>query len=183
MRAIAVSAVVLWIPTIQTDEAVVGAMDLDDDVLAPYQVVYVFDPAIDDHRERLQQIQLALDPFEGEVDVVGVYLSSDVPDVFSDLSRRLRTLSMVSASTVREREEAGALRPSPALERVATWLENPHPEAEDFLLLASRGREPVVEGTGAVLPAVTSALAASNPGLVMTEVDFTTWGKVKEVFK
>ena len=191
MRVIAVTAAaVLWIPTIQTDGDVARARDLDVDLLAPYQVVYVFDPDIDDHLVRLQHIQLAMDPFDATVDVVGVYLPSEVPDVFSDMGRRFGpTFFMVPASAVREREPADAwesspLSPlSPMSGRVVTWLEKPHPEAEDFLLLESRAGALVVEGTGEVLPEVTSALAASHPGPVMTEVDFNTWGKVKELFK
>lgn len=132
------------------------------------RLVYVFNPAIDEHFERALQLQSVARLKPSLISVLGVVRDSD--------NTSLGRSRDVEFDTVPERvaraENIGG-------KQVSSWLASaPCPHEDYFVLEDEAGVR--LQGTGSDLGQV-AAVVPVTP--VMTKVEFNTWGKVKELFQ
>ena len=136
-----------------------------------HRLSYVFDSAIGQHAARLRQVEVLSRPFQDDLEVVAI-------------SRDLSPARLVSASHVILLASYEVLDTS-RFARVLAWFDQTPGPSEDFLLLEDENGHLVTASSGdmAGLMTLSRTLATTFYKQVATEVDFNTWGKVKELFR
>ena len=128
-----------------------------------YRIIYFFDPTLEEHIVRAQTVsELAQN--------TGIKLVGVVEDVDGVLLHKL-TVPILTRQNVREKEEAMVMLAD-------HWLQS---ESDVMLVQDYRFGNTIRVPTNDV-EFVTSRLMATGFGAVITEVDITTWGKVKDLF-
>ena len=128
-----------------------------------YRIFYFFDPALEEHIVRAQTVsELAQN--------TGIKLVGVVEDVDGVLLHKL-TVPILTRQNVREKEEAMVMLAD-------HWLKS----ESDVLLVQDYRFGITIRVPTNDVEFVTSRLMATGFGAVITEVDITTWGKVKDLF-
>ena len=138
----------------------------------PAQLFYVFSAEDDAQRLGARQLQAWKDGHEGWLQVMGLVRHQ------GDLAvmEQLRVQEGISFQLVC----ASAAQHSPGLPaELASHLDS----AEGFVLLVDGSGRAKASGAAAELDLVLNRAALLVGGLAATEVDESTWGKVKEIFK
>jgi hypothetical protein len=136
-----------------------------------HRLSYVFDSTIGEHAARLRQVEVLSRPFQDDLKVVAI-------------SRDLSPTRVVSVSHVILLASHEVLDTS-RFARVLSWFDQTPGHSEDFLLLEDEKGHLVTASSGDMAGMMTlrRTLAATFRKQVATEVDFSTWGKVKELFR
>lgn len=128
-----------------------------------YRIFYFFDPALQEHIVRAQTVsELAKN--------TGVKLVGVVEDVDGVLLHKL-TVPILTRQNVREKEEAMMMLAD-------HWLQS----ESDVLLMQDYRFGNTIRVPTNDFEFVTNRLMTTGSGAVITEVDITTWGKVKDLF-
>lgn len=136
-----------------------------------HRLSYIFDSNIGEHAARLRQVEVLSRPFRDDLEVVAI-------------SRDQSPANLVSAFHVILL--AGyEVRDTSRFARVLAWFDQTPGHSEDFLLLEDEKGHLVTASSGdmAGMMTLSRTLAATFRKQVATEVDFSTWGKVKELFR
>ena len=136
-----------------------------------YRVFYVFSPQDPEHLLHAHELQDLARPYGRLLQVVGVVRLAEEADagVLEDCRRRCELrYPLLDASQVAEDAEL----PSALKARVG--------QGGDYLLLVDAAGRPAGEGTGKAVAQLFSLLPRES---IPTDVDESTWGKIKELFQ
>jgi len=146
---------------------------------AEFRLIYVFNPAIGEHLERARRVQSLVSNAPNQIAALGVWRGAFDAGSGATRSMAFDTIEFerVSERTARRDQIGGA--------ELISWLNlNPGAQEDGFILEDATGVR--LQGAGAGLGRVADIIAhspvATGAG-VMTEVEFTTWGKMKELFQ
>ena len=160
--------------TFQVDEFQVDEFQADEFQADANQhrLSYVFDSTSGEHAARLRQVEVLSRPFQDDLEVVAI-------------SRDLSPAHLVSASPHVILLAGYEVPDTSSFARVLAWFDQTLGRSEDFLLLEDENGDLVTASSGDMAGMVTLSrtLAATFRKQVATEVDFSTWGKVKELFR
>lgn len=138
---------------------------------APLRLIYVFNPSVDVHVERALQVQSLVRSVPTQISVLGV-IRGDV-DVNTADQRGDRTIGFRTVA------ESSAQVEGLAGESVISWLAlNPKLREDYFILEDATGIR--LQGAGSQLDQLDGLVPSIA---VTTKVEFTTWGKMKELFQ
>jgi len=138
---------------------------------APLRLIYVFNPSVDVHLERALQVQSLVGRAPTQISVLGV-IRGDV-DVNTADQRGDRTIAFTTVA------ESSAQVERLASESVISWLAlNPRLREDHFILEDATGVR--LQGAGSQLDQLDGLVPSVD---VTTKVEFTTWGKMKELFQ
>ena len=138
----------------------------------PHRLTYVFDSTLAEHAARLLRVEALSRPFQDDLEVLAV---SD------DLSRPAQS----SRSEIMLSTRHGGLGTYAVSARVLAWFAQPRRRTEDLLLLEDGSGNLITASAADVegMENLSRTLATTLHRQMATEVDFSTWGKVKELFR
>ena len=140
---------------------------------AGFRLIYVFNPDLEEHLDRALAAQSLMRSTAARAEVVGVVRGQLDEEELSDLTPRIG-FDLISE------EAARAGDTSPGRVDVIEWLSQRPGLREDRLILEdATGIRLAGDGAGMESVAAMLAMAAD----VATRVEFTTWGKMKELFQ
>ena len=150
-----------------------GPASAGEDRVPPYRLIYLFDPGVDTHSVRSEQLAALVEPHGAVLEIVAI-VRSDGPAEASLSSGGSPAFETLTADRV--------LASSRISDEARKWLRGVLPQRGDFFALDS-GTGIDRTGTGKDAgDGVVGFLRLIGVG-ESTEVDFSTWGKVKELFK
>ena len=141
---------------------------------AGYRLIYVFNPDIEEHLDRALAAQSLLRSVATRAEVVGVVRGQLDEDALPDLAPGI-TFDLISEEAARADDTT-----SPGRVDLIEWLaQRPGPREDRLILEDATGIR--LAGDGAGMESVAAMLAMADD--VATRVEFTTWGKMKELFQ
>lgn len=152
-----VAAALLWVNSgIASSNERVGSNEG-----ASGRLYYYFSLAEDEQRQRAVDLQRLVQPFGADLEVMGIVREESIRGSQLNLSYLLMT-----------REDARISMPAE--------LEVLFAHEKDHAILVDAFGHLVAEGPGSEL---SSVLAYAGNGSIITEIDESTWGKIKELFQ
>ena len=144
---------------------------------APHRLLYLFDPRVDAQAARAEQLAVLVEPHRDLLEIVGIVRTDGAaeaglpPLVSSGDSPAFETLTA-----------DGVLASSRISDEARKWLRGVLPQRGDFFAFDT-GTGIDRTGTGEdARDGLAGFLLLMGAG-ASTEVDFSTWGKVKELFR
>ena len=144
---------------------------------APHRLLYLFDPRVEVQAARAEQLADLIEPHRDLLEIVGIVRSAGPAEEASlqpVLSSEAPAFEILNADRLLARSRIS--------DEARDWLRGVLPQSGDFFAfdsgtwidLTGRGRE-AGEGMAGYLRLIGTGAS--------TDIDFSTWGKVKELFK
>ena len=138
----------------------------------PYRLLYLFDPAIATQASRAAELG---DRVAGRLEIHVIGIVRGVADSGLSVGGELPYETL----TVSEAVDGGG---PPVSDEARLWLSRVNRQQGDFVAI-DNGVALEVIGTGDEFDEVVGAFLNLQRSAISTEVDFSTWGKVKELFR
>ncbi len=143
----------------------------------PHRLLFLFDPQVEAQAARAQQLAVLIEPHSEFLEIVGIVRSGQPAEISQ------RPVLSTATSPVFETLHAGqALASARISDEAREWLSEVLSQRGDFFAFDHSAG---IDLTGRGIKAkegITSFLRLAGTG-APTDIDFSTWGKVKELFR